>query len=188
MVIASRLPLAEYFRRPARPQSLTSTFPNYFTPFELSPLDDEASDALLLQPSEHPLTVKDAAEAKRWAKGHPCHLQVAGQAWYEARAEGHASKWAVQRFNELRRQSCMTGQAKTRRYPKPRWLGRGIGAIFWHVPLSIGRLAQRLGARVDDVAARIIGAVVILLLFLVLLGVVRSDDLVGVIKKGLGLE
>ena len=188
MIVASRRPLAEYFLDPARPGSLTSTFPNYFTPFTLSLLDDAAADALLLQPGDHTLTIKEAAEAKRWAGGHPCHLQVAGQAWYEARAEGRTPQWARRRFAELKSQSCMTGHTAAAKLPPQRGrLRRILRAIFRDVPVSVGRLAQRLGTRFDDVAAWIIGAAVIVLLLLVLLGVATGRDLLDVIKKGLGL-
>jgi hypothetical protein len=188
MIVASRRPLADYFQDPVRPGSMTSTFPNYLTPFTLSPLDDAAADALLLQPSDHPLTVTEAAEAKRWAGGHPCHLQVAGQAWYEAIAEGHTPGWVQQRFDELKSQSCMV--ADTLPSMTSPWSGRlrrTLRTVFWEVPVGVGRLAQHLGARFDDLAAWIIGAAVIILILLVLLGVARGSDLLDVIKKGLGL-
>jgi hypothetical protein len=188
MIVASRRPLAEYFLDPARSGSLTSTFPNYLTPFTLSLLDDAAADALLLQPGDHTLTIQETTEAKRWAGGHPCHLQVAGQAWYEAKAEGRTPQWARRRFAELKSQSCMTGHAAAAKPPPQHGrLRRILRAIFRDVPVRVGRLAQHLGTRLDDVAAWIIGAAVIVLLLLVLLGVARGSDLLDVIKKGLGL-
>ncbi len=157
MVVASRRRLADYFSDPARPGSMTSTFPNYFTPFSLSLLDDAAADALLLQDSDHPLTLQEVAEARGWAGGHPCHLQVAGQAWYETRAEGRTPQWARRRFDELKSQSCMVSRpglgTATKRLGR---LRRVLRAIFWDAPLRVGRLAQHLGARFDDVAAWII--------------------------------
>jgi hypothetical protein len=189
MIVASRRPLVDYFRHPVRPDSLTSTFPSYFMPFPISLLDDAAADALLLQPSDRPLTLEQVAQARRWAGGHPCHLQVAGQAWYEARGADHPPWRTRQRFRELRRQCCMAGtEAVAKTSPLPRWLWRMLRAAFWGGPLRVGRLAQRLGARVDDVAAWIVGAAVIVLLVLVLLRVVKAADLVGVIKNGLGLK
>jgi hypothetical protein len=189
MVVASRCHLADYFRDPARPDSLTSTFPSYFTPFTLLPLDDAAADALLLQPSDRTLTLGEVAEAKRWAEGHPCHLQVAGQAWYEAKAAGRTGKWARRRFEELKGQSCMIGRgAEKRSRLWPEWLRRVLRAVLVDLPIRIGRLAQALGARLDGAAAWIIGAAVIVLVILVVLGVARGSDLVEAIKKGLGLE
>jgi len=107
MVVFSRRSLSDYFRDPARSIGLTSPFPTYFTPFSLSPLDDAAADALLLQPSDHPLTPQEAAEAQRWAGGHPCHLQAAGQAWYEAKLTGRSQDWANRRLEELKTQNCL---------------------------------------------------------------------------------
>jgi hypothetical protein len=188
MIVASRRPLADYFRDPARPGSLTSSFPTYFTPFTLSLLDDAAADALLLQPSDYTLTLQEVAEAKRWAGGHPCHLQVAGQAWYEGKAGAHTPQWVRRRFDELKRQSCMVSRTVPAKISP--WTGRlrrVLRAIFWDVPVRVGRLAQRLGARLDDVAAWIIGAAVIVVILLVLLGWARGSDLLDVIKKGLGL-
>jgi hypothetical protein len=89
---------------------------------------------------------------------------------------------------ELQRQSCMVGHTKSgevarrlKRFP------RALRAVFWEAPLKVGQLVQWLGTRIDDVGAWLIGAAVILLLILVLLGVVRFDDLWDVIRKGLGL-
>jgi uncharacterized protein len=188
MVVASRRLLSAYFTDPARPQSMTSTFPTYFTPYTLTMLDDAAADALLLQPSDHPLTITEAAEARRWAGGHPCHLQAAGKAWYEAKAEGHAPKWAYQRFLELKSQNCMVSPMTSAKPAKrPGWLLRALKVIFVDMPIGIGRLAQRLGAKIDDMAAWIIGVVLIIVLVLVLVGVASGTDVLQVLKKGLGL-
>jgi hypothetical protein len=62
-----------------------------------------------------------------------------------------------------------------------------LWAIFVDLPLTVGRLAQHLGARFDDLAAWIIGAVLVLLLILVLLGVITGGDLWEGVKKALGL-
>jgi hypothetical protein len=189
MVIASRRPLAHYFTHPLRPRSLTSTFPSYFPPCQLSRLDDEAADALLLQESPHRLTVVEAAMAKRWARGRPCHLQAAGQAWYEAHANGQTAQWAMQRFAELKSQSCMTEQAELDTSDRRRWwLGRAVRAVVWDAPRAIGLLARGLGTRLDDMAAWLIGMAIILLLALIALGMATGNVLVATIKKGLGLE
>jgi predicted ABC-type sugar transport system permease subunit len=63
-----------------------------------------------------------------------------------------------------------------------------LRAAFRDLPIRVGRLAQGLGTRLDDVAAWIIGAAVIVVGILVALGVATGDDLLNVIKKGLGLE
>jgi hypothetical protein len=188
MVVASRCLLADYFRDPHRPGSLTSTFPSYFTPFTLSELDDAAADALLLQESDRTLTLREVARSRRWAGGHPCHLQAAGQAFYEAKVGDRSSRWVRRRMAELQRQSCMVGHTESGGVVRqPEGLPHTLRAVFLEIPLKIGRLAQRLGARISDVGAWLTGAAVILLLILALLGVVGFDDLWNAIKKGLGL-
>jgi hypothetical protein len=188
MIVASRRPLADYFRNPEQPGSLTSSFPTYLAPFTLTLFSVEVADRLLLQESDQPLSLGEATQAKAWAGGHPCHLQVAGQAWYEAKAGKRTPAWAKQRFAELRHQSCMVGhleQATTA--SRSGWLRRGLRLAFWDAPVKVGRLAQHLGARFDDVAAWIIGAAIMILILLLLLGVATGGDLLALIKKGLGL-
>jgi hypothetical protein len=110
IVVASLRPLADYFSDPARAFSLTSTFPSYFIPCPLSLLDETAADALLLQNSDHPLGLAEARTARAWAGGHPCHLQAAGQAWYEAHVEGRNAGWAEARFQAIKGQACLVGK------------------------------------------------------------------------------
>jgi hypothetical protein len=138
------------------------------------------------------LTIQEAATAQRWAGGHPCHLQAAGYAWYEAKQGGYTERWVEVRFEELRMQLCSTGQPEEARveeatHPRAGWLRRGLRTVFVDAPMRVGRLAQRLGARLDDVAAWLIGMVVILVVILVVLGVVAGEDVWDVIKRGLGL-
>ena len=188
MIVASRRSLADYFRDPDRPGSLTSSFPTYCTPFPLSLLDNAAADALLLQPSDHTLTLPEATVSRRWAEGHPCHLQVAGQAWYEAKSGSRSPRWAEQRFEDLKNHSCMVGHtAPARTWPLLGWLRRVLRAIFIDAPLRLGRLAKKLGAGLDNVGAWVLGASVIIVILLVLLGVATGGELLDVIKKGLGL-
>jgi hypothetical protein len=194
MIVVSRRPLADYFGDPARPNSLTSTFPNYFTPLTLPPLDEASAEALLLQPSDHPLTLAEAPEARRWAGGHPCHLQVAGAAYYEAKTEGHSREWAYRRREEIKSQSCMVSTpAPSRLATQHDWPWRGLRAIlqvlraiFWVAPRWIGRLARRLGIGINQIAEWIVGIVLIILVVLVLLGVAKATDVLEMLKKGLG--
>ena len=115
-------------------------------------LSDEAADALLLQPGDHPLTIPEAAQARQWAGGHPCLLQVAGEAWYEAKDQRRSGDWATQRFQELRQQNCYAGhvvqQATMREKAKrPNVLIRLARAVFISAPLRVGRLAQSIGLK-----------------------------------------
>jgi hypothetical protein len=109
MVIGSRLQLVEYFRNPALPGSLTSNFPNYFVEFELDRLNERAAADLLYQESDHPLIRREVREASDWAMGHPCHLQIVGESYYEAKAERYSQEWVYSRREKLKLQNCMVG-------------------------------------------------------------------------------
>jgi hypothetical protein len=188
MGILSCRPLADYFRDPDPSRTLTSTFPSYFTLFRLAPLDEDAADDLLLQPSDHQLALGEVTRAKRWAGGHPCHLQAAGQAWYEAMSEGHPPHWTRQRFKDLKAQACMVGERWNNRPVKLRWLRRALRLVLLTIPIRIGHLAQRIGLHFDNVAAWFIGTTVIIVIALVLVGVANGSDVIAVIRKGLGLD
>ena len=98
MVLFTSEKLVRYFTQ----QSLTSTFPSYFQPFTLRELEKEAADYLLLrQPSDHPLTIEQARQARSWAGLHPCRLQCAGAAWYQANSEKKPAQWAKKRYREI---------------------------------------------------------------------------------------
>jgi hypothetical protein len=131
VVVASRRPLHKYFSDPARPSSMTSNFPTYFVPYELPLLAPPEIDALLLQPSDQPLTLAEVQEVRRWAGGHPCHAQAAGQALYEAKVEGHAAGWAQERRAKIKAQNCMVDTATPGR-PARRagWLRRALRALL----------------------------------------------------------
>lgn len=124
MVIASRAPLVFYFTDPSRSDSLTSTFPNYFQPFTLQPLDETAADDLLLQKSDYPLSVDDAHDAKQWSARHPCLLQAAGESFFLMRAERRRQaeqrdqtpaepynlEWAHRQREVFKSQNCLVTQ------------------------------------------------------------------------------
>ena len=199
MLVASRRPLAEYFSDPKRPASLTSTFPNYFQPFVLRPLDDAAADALLLQPSDHPLSNAEAADARLWAAGHPCHLQVAGAAWYQAKSEARLQNWtpeqtrarAYARREELKSQNCLTGllaqhEQRTRPHLARRaWaaLHRAARALFIGLPTRVGRLILSLGENLDKLAAWFFGFVLIIFILLLIVGQATGSDLLTMLKN-----
>jgi hypothetical protein len=142
MALFTREKLISYFTQ----QSLTSTFPSYFQPFTLRELEKEAADALLLrQPSDHPLTTEQARQARSWAGLHPCRLQCAGAAWYQANSEGKPSRWAKERYREIVEQlgfvnpahlSATSVKGFTHRLKRPRiWfplsIAIGLGALAW---------------------------------------------------------
>jgi hypothetical protein len=163
MIIASRRELVEYFSDPTRPNTLTSTFPTYFLSHELSLFDDVAADALLLQRSDHSLTVDDGIDAKEWAKGHPCHLQAAGHAFYEGRSQRKSLDEIHQRRERLKSQNCMVNlpaggnrqqDSVGKIWRKPLAVLR---AVFWELPQWVGRKIQVVGQKFDDIAAWLMG-------------------------------
>lgn len=188
LVVASRQRLNEYFTDPKRPQSLTSTFPTYFQLHTLPLLDDTAADALFTQPSEYPLLITEVAEARRWASGNPCHLQVAGQAYYEAKAGGKGLPQMYRRRKDMKRGNCNTGHAQQRG-----WLKRVIQTLtqVWGFLLAtieyIGDLAKRLGEIIDNTATKIIGAVLIIMIILLLSGGITSPDFLNWLLSQIGL-
>jgi hypothetical protein len=142
MVLFTREKLINYFTQ----QSLTSTFPSYFQPFTLRELEKEAADHLLLrQPSDHPLTTEHARQARSWAGLHPCRLQCAGAAWYQANSEGKPAQWAKKRYQEIveqlgfvnpRHLSVKSAKGLMHRLKKPRfWFplsaAIGLGTLAW---------------------------------------------------------
>jgi hypothetical protein len=190
LVVASRKSLADHFAE--QPGSLTSTFPSYLLPFTLHVLSNEAADALLLQPSDHALTIPEVTQARHWSGEHPCLLQAAGEAWYEAREQRRSAEWAAQRFHEIKQQSCDTGHAIPQaalpeKIKRPNVLDRFARVMFIIAPIRLGRLAHSIGLKLDDMASWVIGAVIIIVLIFVLLGLINALDIVALIKKALGI-
>lgn len=193
IVIASRVPLTDHFTEAAWPGSQSSVFPRYFPPLPLPRLDNTASDTLLLQASDHPLSVTEAREARAWARGHPCHLQAAGWAAYEAKARHRATAWASAEREALKRQTCLTDLTTSSTLTRPAGgsVGGGLGgllkAIFVGLPRRVGRLAQGLGQQLDDVAAWLIGMAILIVLGLVALRLVPWQVVIEFIQRGLGM-
>lgn len=118
MVLFTRQKLIKYFTQ----QSLTSNFPSYFQPFTIKELDKDAADELLLQQqSDQPLTTEQARQARSWAGLHPCRLQCAGEAWYQAKSSGKPAKWAKDRYDEIVEPLGFINPAHL-----PVWSGKGL--------------------------------------------------------------
>lgn len=133
VAVFTRDKLVSYFTQ----QSLTSTFPSYFQPFNLRELDKEAADNLLLrQPSDYPLTTEQARKARSWAGLHPCRLQCAGAAWYQANSGGKTEKWAKERYQEIVEQ---LGFVNPSHLPvrSAKGLLHRLKQTRWWVPLSV---------------------------------------------------
>jgi hypothetical protein len=185
MVIASRAPLLDLFDQ--HPTRLTSTFPSYFPEIALGPLDVANADALLLQPSDRPLQTFEAGEAGAWARGHPCLLQVAGDAYYAKSAYDQTYEEMLRARERSQRQNCSVpkGQAAPPRRP---WLLRLLLDLFWDFPKRVGRLAQLLGAKFDEMAAWLIGMALIIVAGLVLANLLTGNQLWTIIRTALGIE
>lgn len=195
LIVASRSPLATYFSNSSQPNSLTSTFPNYLIPFTLQPLERDAADALLLQ--NNILTLSEATEAWNWAGGHPCHLQVAGKAYYEGKTsdDDYSLAQVRTRREELKGQSCMVVKSPAvednvpaLEQPVGRPFLRTLGITAWTFPIKIGRPVQALGAKIDDIGAWLIGVALIILVVFLIFRVATASDVLNMLKQGVGLE
>ena len=186
LVVASRLTLLDHFAQ--HPTRLTSTFPSYFLPYSLVNLDDAAADALLLQASDHPLQAFEASEARRWAAGHPCVLQVAGAGYYDAKAYGHSHEQMVRDREQHKRQMCTAPTPTITRAPQRSWVMRLLRAIFWQTPKRVGRVAQLLGGKIDEMAAWLIGMVLLILLGLLLANIITGNQVWNYLRSAFGLQ
>ena len=182
LVIASRLTLAEHFER--HPAQITSNFPNYLPPFRLRELDEAAAETLLLQGLACGLGLSDVQTARRWAGGHPCRLQCAGQAWVEAKQGKHDAVWARRRYQEYIGQNCLVRVPATpaglRLKRAGRWLARGPRWLCVELPKKIGGLVRWIGGSLSTAQDWILGMIVILLLIEAL---IHWRDLATIIKK-----
>ncbi|QQS45191.1 MAG: AAA family ATPase [Acidobacteriota bacterium] len=110
LVIFSRLELIEYFKQ----KNLTSDFPNYFLTFELKELTPTAADELLLQESDHQLDIHEAQQARQWAGLHPCALQCAGEALYQAKAGNFTIQQAKKQYRRYVKSVCYSDPSRMR--------------------------------------------------------------------------
>lgn len=193
IVIATRRPLAEYFSGPTG--ALSSTFPTYFQPQTLERLSIDEAHQLLLQESRYPLSVAEAEEAWHWAQGHPCHLQAAGHAYYDTKAQQRTSEWRGKRREELKKQCCMVNEQPSY-LPPPvsKWQRWRLGtivllfvlAVWLRLPPKIGEWVQQAGEKFDQIAAWVIGLAVLLTVALLILGVAPRSWLRQAIAKAFG--
>jgi hypothetical protein len=70
MAIFTRRSMRQHAQEPGLDTD-TSTFLTYFQPLRLEELTDEDANALLMQPSDHPLSNHEAKAARKWAGNHP---------------------------------------------------------------------------------------------------------------------
>ena len=188
LIVASREPLINYFTDPNRPNGLTSTFPSYCMPLTLELLDESAADTLLLQPSNHKLAPPHAELAKRWAKGHPCKLQAAGAAWYQAKVERRPPHWIKQRYQQLIAQNCTAPTTPQPSRNPIRLIWQGIVWIVTVPSLFVGRIAKLFGKNISEATEWIVGTAIIVLFILLLLKGVEATEVGNAILNVLGLN
>jgi hypothetical protein len=188
MVVTSRKPLGEYFKAQERSNALPPSFPAYFQPRTLKPLNPDKADALLRQRSHHPLTDAEVAQARKWAGGHPCHLQVAGSAWYEAKAEKHvpAKEWAQKRYDEMKAQNCPESGEQRGGW---RWCSplAAVGSFSYRLALAADKILVFTEEKFDETIRAIRGAVVLFLLVMVTIGVVQFRQIGEFLRALFGL-
>ncbi len=183
-VIASRLSLREHFE--CHPSALTSSFPNYFTPIRLGELNEHAADTLLLQQSL--LNLAQVQQAKRWASRHPCRLQCAGQAWYEANRDHQDSAWAKQHYQDLQQQACTANQAHLPLSVHLRRVGRKLGRIMLaivHFPPHLFVCLNTAGGVISMIGQIFVGFVVFALLAGILIGKIQPKELLDFLKAAI---
>lgn len=177
-VVASRRPLQVYRRQ----HKLTSPFFNQAHTLVLRGLtEDEANDLVRLPASTVPgtqpaLGLDERRLARRWGGRHPCLLQLAADALWQAGDEGQDTDWAQARYRKQARQVSR---------PRWRWLRwiprRCASALGW-----VGRTARRLGAALDAAQNWLIGALILIVVILVLLGLISGRDVLDLLRHWLG--
>jgi len=195
MAIFSRQGLTEYFLEPDR-RSLTSTFPSYFQPFTLKELSEEDADALLLQKSDHQLELHESREGRKWAGAHPCWLQCAGDAWYQAKSQGHTAKWARNRYREIVVNHGFVNPAHTKTLSvtgllyRIRHPDKLIGAFFRAILTAlrkIGGLFDFIGHKFDDMKKTAIGFLIVVIVILLAYGYLNPHTIWGWLAEKLEL-
>lgn len=180
LVVASRLPLAKHFER--HPEAMTSTFPSYLPPFMLRELDDAAAERLLMQGMAFGLGLTEIQQARRWAGGHPCRLQCAGEALVEAKQGGKDSAWAKARFKELAGQVCFARKPKL---PARVAIRRAVGLLVRWPMLALKSLTKlndllnKFGALLGNVSNWILAVIALLLLLGVAFGLTSGQLSLG---------
>ena len=169
LVVASRLTLAQHFQQ--HPAGMTSNFPSYLPPVFLRELDMAAADSLLLQ--NDLLNVNEIHQAKQWAGLHPCRLQCAGQAWFEAKRHQHDTAWAKRRYHELKDQACLVRVADSSNGKALKPFIVGLQSLpRWAMGLlaRLGGWVKWVGVKGGDISNIVLGLIVIILVVAVAVG------------------
>lgn len=179
LVLASHQPLDVY----SRAQHLTSSFFNLGHLLALGMFTEaEAADLVRLPASTvrgaaAALSLEEQRLAQEWGGQHPYLLQLAASALCQARVAGHDVRWARECFEAEAQRIRRAGPRRRRHWLRPlRWL-------VWDAPLRLGRLAQKLGLVLDDVAAWLIGMGILLVVVLALTGVLSRVQVLDLLRR-----
>ena len=177
-VVASKRPLEIYRWR----HNLTSPFFNQGHTLTLGEFSsEEATDLVRLPSSTVPgtqpaLSLEGQQLARRWARRHPYLLQLAADALWQAGDEGKDTDWAHARYK---------AQARQVSRPRGRWL-RKIPRRCTSVLDWIGQTAHRLGDALDEAQNWIVGALILIVAILVLVGLIPVKYVLDLLKHWLG--
>jgi len=126
------------------------------------------------------LSVDEQSHAQQWGDRYPYKLQLAGYYLWEARQQGKPIKWAKQQFKQqlANPKSPSNGQ---------RWQ-LWLRWLVWDLPVRLGKIPQFIGVTVGDIGNWITGLVMLLLPVLVLVGVLRWNEVWDFVRDKLGIK
>jgi hypothetical protein len=96
---------------------------------------------------------------------------------WEARQHNKDIRWAKAQFEQ---QSSQFKSKSNQQWWRP------LGWLVWDLPVRLGRVAKFIGGTVDDVSNWIIGFVILTLLVLVVVGVLRWEQVKDLLQQALG--
>ena len=184
LIVASR----ESLMTLAQDHRLTSRFFNLGQTLTLERFRPEEVDDLVRLPASTvpgapaALSLEEQQTAREWGDGHPFYLQLAALHICEARQQGKSLEWARKRYEQERR---------VRERPRPlnralSWLLRAVRWLAWDLPRGLGSLGKRIGLTLDNLTSWFLGAVILAMVILALVGIVPWQDLMTVVKSLVG--
>jgi len=179
LVLASQKELILYVRE----YQFTSPFFNLGHVLKLGELTTDEAIQLVRLPASSirgappALSFDEQRHAENWGKRHPYFLQLAGSCLWEARQQNKDIRWAKAQFEQ--QSSQFQSKSNGQWWHPLRWL-------VWDLPMRLGSTAKFIGGTVDDVTNWIIGFVILTLLVLVVVGVLRWEQVKDLLQKALG--
>jgi hypothetical protein len=169
LIAASHEPLDVYRRQ----KHLTSSFFNVGHQLPLRGLTEAEAAELVSRGGA--LSLEEQRTARKWGGAHPYLLQLACSLLWQARHAGQPLEWAQEQFDR-----------EKARLPRPRFSAPTLLApLRWlsRIAACVGGAATSLGALYDDVTNRIIGAAIIIVIFLVVLGVLGRAEIAQLLSQ-----